>query len=169
MAHSNAKIFLKCELVMLPDRRQCKKVIAWNGDFGMDQYVLWFSFCLIYYYLRLVYLQNNWIFLSMTSFHLATWKHHHQSMNMTIQLATKHQWKTLRSLEERFMASPEPSGRPSRLGWITLLSTEMWENTTCHIFGTKFCSPPQNSKLNNTPLHLNICGLKVKQLLVTYI
>ena len=32
---------LECELVMLPERRQCKKVIAWNGDFGMDQYVSW--------------------------------------------------------------------------------------------------------------------------------
>ena len=27
---------LECELVMLPERRQCKKVIAWSGDFGMD-------------------------------------------------------------------------------------------------------------------------------------
>ena len=26
---------------MLPEKRQCKKVIAWNGDFGMDQYVSW--------------------------------------------------------------------------------------------------------------------------------
>ena len=26
---------------MLPERRQYKKVIAWNGDFGMDQYVPW--------------------------------------------------------------------------------------------------------------------------------
>ena len=24
---------------MLPERRQCKKVIAWSGDSGMDQYV----------------------------------------------------------------------------------------------------------------------------------
>ena len=30
-----------------------------------------------------------------------------------------------------------------------------------HIFGTKFCSPAQNSKLNNIPLHLNICALEV--------
>ena len=36
-------------------------------------------------------------------------------MSMIIQLATKHQWKTLRSLEERVMASPEPSRRPSTL------------------------------------------------------
>ena len=32
---------LECELAMLPEKRQYKKVIAWNGDFGMDQYVLW--------------------------------------------------------------------------------------------------------------------------------
>ena len=42
-------------------------------------------------------------------------KHHHQSMNMTIQLATKHQWRTLRLLKERVMASLEPSRRPSTL------------------------------------------------------
>ena len=50
----------------------------------------------------------------------------------------------LRSLEERVMASPEPSRRPFTSGLTTLLSTEMWANTTCHIFGTKFCLPPQN-------------------------
>ena len=32
---------LKCELAALPEPQQCKKVIAWNGDFGMDQYVSW--------------------------------------------------------------------------------------------------------------------------------
>ena len=32
---------LECELVALPERQQCKKVIAWSGDFGMDQYVSW--------------------------------------------------------------------------------------------------------------------------------
>ena len=26
---------------MLPESKKCKKVIAWNGDFGMDQYVSW--------------------------------------------------------------------------------------------------------------------------------
>ena len=26
---------------MLPERRQCKKVNALSGDFGMDQYVSW--------------------------------------------------------------------------------------------------------------------------------
>ena len=26
---------------MLPEKRQCKKVIAMSGDFGMDQYVSW--------------------------------------------------------------------------------------------------------------------------------
>ena len=26
---------------MLSEKRQCKKVIAWSDDFGMDQYVSW--------------------------------------------------------------------------------------------------------------------------------
>ena len=26
---------------MLPESKKCKKVIVWNGDFGMDQYVSW--------------------------------------------------------------------------------------------------------------------------------
>ena len=34
---------LHCELDMLPDSKKCKKVIAWSGDFGVDQYV---SLCL---------------------------------------------------------------------------------------------------------------------------
>ena len=32
---------LECELAALPERQQCKKVIVWSGDFGMDQYVSW--------------------------------------------------------------------------------------------------------------------------------
>ena len=28
-------------LVVLPDSKKCKNVIAWSGDFGMDQYVSW--------------------------------------------------------------------------------------------------------------------------------
>ena len=32
---------LECELAMLPEKRQCKKVIAWSGDFAMDQYISW--------------------------------------------------------------------------------------------------------------------------------
>ena len=32
---------LECELAALPECQQCKKVIAWSGDFGMDQYVSW--------------------------------------------------------------------------------------------------------------------------------
>ena len=32
---------LECELVALPECQKCKKVIAWSGDFGMDQYVSW--------------------------------------------------------------------------------------------------------------------------------
>ena len=31
----------ECELVVLPERRQCKNIVAWSGDFGMDQYVSW--------------------------------------------------------------------------------------------------------------------------------
>ena len=30
---------LECELATLPECQKCKKVIAWSGDFGMDQYV----------------------------------------------------------------------------------------------------------------------------------
>ena len=36
-----SKNILECELVALPEPQQCKKVIAWSGDFGMDQYVSW--------------------------------------------------------------------------------------------------------------------------------
>ena len=32
---------LDCELAMLPESKKCKKVIAWSGDFWMDQYVSW--------------------------------------------------------------------------------------------------------------------------------
>ena len=32
---------LECELSMLPEARKCKKVIAWSGDFGLDQYISW--------------------------------------------------------------------------------------------------------------------------------
>ena len=35
------KNILECELVAFPEPQQCKKVIAWSGDFGMDQYVSW--------------------------------------------------------------------------------------------------------------------------------
>ena len=33
--------FLECELAMLSEARKCKKVIAWSGDFGLDQYISW--------------------------------------------------------------------------------------------------------------------------------
>ena len=39
--HLKCKNVLNCELAALPERQQCKKVIAWSGDFGMDQYVSW--------------------------------------------------------------------------------------------------------------------------------
>ena len=32
---------LECEFAALPECQKCKKVIAWSGDFGMDQYVSW--------------------------------------------------------------------------------------------------------------------------------
>ena len=39
--HLKCENILECELAALPERQQCKKVIAWCGDFGMDQYVSW--------------------------------------------------------------------------------------------------------------------------------
>ena len=33
------KNILECKLAALPEPQQCKKVIAWSRDFGMDQYV----------------------------------------------------------------------------------------------------------------------------------
>ena len=38
---SSVKNILECKLAALPERQQCKKVIAWSRDFGMDQYVSW--------------------------------------------------------------------------------------------------------------------------------
>ena len=32
---------LECQLAMLPEARKCKNVIAWSGDFGLDQYISW--------------------------------------------------------------------------------------------------------------------------------
>ena len=32
---------LECEVVALPECQKYKKVVAWSGDFGMDQYVSW--------------------------------------------------------------------------------------------------------------------------------
>ena len=32
---------LECELAALPECQNCKKVITWSSDFGMDQYVSW--------------------------------------------------------------------------------------------------------------------------------
>ena len=39
--HLKCKNILECELAALPERQQCKKVLASSGDFGMDQYVSW--------------------------------------------------------------------------------------------------------------------------------
>ena len=32
---------LDCKLAMLSEARKCKKVVAWSGDFGIDQYISW--------------------------------------------------------------------------------------------------------------------------------
>ena len=37
----NVKIFWNVKLAALPECQQCKKVIAWSRDCGMDQYVSW--------------------------------------------------------------------------------------------------------------------------------
>ena len=37
----NCENILEGELAMLVVRRKCRKVIAWSGDFGIDQYVPW--------------------------------------------------------------------------------------------------------------------------------
>ena len=37
--HLKCEDILECKLAALPKRQQCKKVIAWSGNFGMDQYV----------------------------------------------------------------------------------------------------------------------------------
>ena len=39
--HLKCENILECELVALPECQQCKKVIAWSGNCGMDQYVSW--------------------------------------------------------------------------------------------------------------------------------
>ena len=39
--HLKCKTILKCKLAAHPECQQCKKVIAWSGDCGMDQYVSW--------------------------------------------------------------------------------------------------------------------------------
>ena len=32
---------LECELAVLSEARKCKKVVAWSGDFGINQYISW--------------------------------------------------------------------------------------------------------------------------------
>ena len=39
--HLKCENILECELAMLPEERQCKKVVVWSGEFGIDQYVSW--------------------------------------------------------------------------------------------------------------------------------
>ena len=39
--HLKCENILDSELVMLSERRKCKKVITWSVDFSMDQYVSW--------------------------------------------------------------------------------------------------------------------------------
>ena len=35
------KNILECEPAMLAEKIKCKEIIAWSGDFGIDQYVSW--------------------------------------------------------------------------------------------------------------------------------
>ena len=35
------KNILECELAALPEVKNARTVVAWSGDFGMDQYVSW--------------------------------------------------------------------------------------------------------------------------------
>ena len=39
--HMKCENILECDFVMLPEKMQYKKLIAWSGDFGMNQYVPW--------------------------------------------------------------------------------------------------------------------------------
>ena len=39
--HLKCENIFECELAMLPEARKCKKVVAWSGDFGLDQYISW--------------------------------------------------------------------------------------------------------------------------------
>ena len=39
--HLKCENILGCELAALPEQQKCKKVIAWSGDIGIDQYVSW--------------------------------------------------------------------------------------------------------------------------------
>ena len=32
---------LECEPAMLPEATKFKKIVAWSGDFGLDQYISW--------------------------------------------------------------------------------------------------------------------------------
>ena len=38
---SSVRNILECKPATLPERQQCKKVIAWSGHSGMEQYVSW--------------------------------------------------------------------------------------------------------------------------------
>ena len=39
--HLKCENILECKLAALPEHQKCKKVIAWSGNCGMDQYVSW--------------------------------------------------------------------------------------------------------------------------------
>ena len=39
--HLKCENILECKLAALPEHQKCRKVIAWSGDFGIDQYVSW--------------------------------------------------------------------------------------------------------------------------------
>ena len=37
--HLQCENIIECELVILSESRKCQKVLAWSGDFGLDQYI----------------------------------------------------------------------------------------------------------------------------------
>ena len=37
--HLKCETILECKLASLPECQKCMNVIAWSGDFGMDQYL----------------------------------------------------------------------------------------------------------------------------------
>ena len=74
-----------------------------------------------------------------------TWRCHHQYLNITMLLATQHQWKIIGRWD---MIWPEPSKKPFTSELITLPLTRILANITCHIFGAVFCFLSQNWKLN---------------------
>ena len=90
-------------------------------------------------------------------------------MNMTIQLATKHQWENFKIIgrEGHGISRTIQEAIYIRVN-NTTLNRNVGKYNLPHIWDKVLFTTPE-LKLNNTPLHLNICALEVKQLLVTYI